>query len=140
MAAMRQSEMLWRWRDGNPTVAFAMEDAADDYKRRFGVQLMYLRTAAGISSQERFAELMSVSESKVQRWEAGDGLPDAYEISRLVKLLDCDVSELVFPEAMTARERELLRRVTRGRRRGQEPPSDGAPGPQQRPRPPRGRP
>jgi len=112
--------VLWHGQTPRRTVALAMEDAEDDYRHRFAMQLIYLRGRAGISSQAKLAELLNVSESKVQRWEIGKGLPDAYELTRLCSpdVLNCTIEELAFPDKMSPREEEMTRRVNRGLRRG----------------------
>lgn len=60
----------------------------------FGESLKQLRTEKGFT-QQQLAEQIFVDRSSIARWESGARLPDAIMISRLSKLLDADIAELL---------------------------------------------
>lgn len=112
------SKVVWLSAARPASIRLAVDDAREEYGRQFGGNLVSLRIQAGISSQPKLAELVGVSTSTVQRWEAGAGLPDAWELRRLVQILAATLEELVEPEPLSERERLLLRRAGRAVRRG----------------------
>ena len=60
--------------------------------------LRRLRTEKGLS-QLQLAKQMIVSEATISRWENGSRLPDASMIARLSKVLEVDVSRLLYAAA-----------------------------------------
>lgn len=86
----------------------------------FAATLVGLRSDIGIPSQAELARRIEVSEATVQRWEALDkpNLPDAWELRRLCEVLEVEPDELVSPQPMSERERQLARRAVRATRRG----------------------
>ena len=66
----------------------------------FAERLKKLRTEKNIS-QSLLAEQMFVAQSTVARWENGSRLPDAIMISRLSRLLDVDVTALLYAAAQS---------------------------------------
>ena len=66
----------------------------------FAERLKKLRTEKNIS-QSLLAEQMFVTQSTVARWENGSRLPDAIMISRLSRLLDVDVTALLYAAAQS---------------------------------------
>lgn len=112
--ALRKS--LWLVEPAADTVPAGMDVSRDRYIADFGVNLILLRAQAGITSQLDMANLVGVSESTIQRWEAGKALPDAWELRQLTAHLRVDLEELVNPEPLTDRERMLARRGARAAR------------------------
>jgi len=111
-------KVLWLPRGRPTSIRLEVDDAREDYGRRFGGNLAFLRVQAKISSQPKLAELVGVSTSTVQRWESGGSLPDAWELRRLCEVLSVDLEALVDPEPLTDRERLLVRRAGRATRQG----------------------
>lgn len=66
----------------------------------FAERLKKLRMEKNIS-QSLLAEQMFVTQSTVARWENGSRLPDAIMISRLSRLLDVDVTALLYAAAQS---------------------------------------
>lgn len=112
------AKVLWLQRSQPASIRLAMDDPRLEYARAFGSNLVYLRASASIPNQPKLAELVGVSTSTVQRWEAGASLPDAWELIRLGEVLGVDVDDLIHPEPMSERERLLARRAARGVRKG----------------------
>ena len=108
-----------------------MDDQRGQYKRNFAATLTGLRANAGISSQAMVAAAVGVSEATYRRWEdlRAPHLPDIWQITELARVLQVETDELVHPQEMTERERQLARRALRAVRRG--PRADGGPAPSQ---------
>lgn len=112
-----RQKSLWLQALPSPTVG-GMESAETTFKRTLGATILSLRIDHATGSQADLARELTalgaaVSEAKVRRWEAGDHAPDAWEISRLCVLFGVDPAELIQPEALTERERQLYRRAGR---------------------------
>lgn len=90
-----------------------MDSAEATFKRTLGATILELRARASITSQAALAKAVGVSEATVRRWEQGTHAPDAWEVSQLCRLFGVEPHELIRPEPMTDRERELLRRAAR---------------------------
>lgn len=87
-----------------------------------GATILALRVERGpaveVYTQGDLGLAIGVSGATVLRWENGEGAPpDAWEIKRLCEVFGCEPSELIRPEPMSGRERELLRRAGRQLRR-----------------------
>jgi transcriptional regulator with XRE-family HTH domain len=113
--AVALQKSLWLSAITAPTVSAGMDGTRASYQATFGENLVLLRSQAGITSQAALAELVGVSESTVQRWESGHGLPDAWELVTLSELLGASIAEILYPEPLSDRERLLLRRAWRKR-------------------------
>lgn len=99
-----------------------MEGTEVAFKRALGATLIELRVAAGISSQAKLSDALKLrgvaaSEATVRRWEAGDGVPDAWQIQQLCDLLGVEPQDLIRPADLTDREIQVLRRSRRSTRR-----------------------
>jgi len=114
-----RQKVLWLTPLVSDSVSRGMESEESQFKRTLGATLLALRVGAGIRSQGAFATALqkagveSVSEATIRRWEKGTHAPDAWEINRLCALFGIEPAELVNPEPMTDREREILRRAGR---------------------------
>lgn len=121
MALTRETyrqKSLWLQTLPAPTVGTMVESAETTFKRTLGATILTLRIDHAIGSQADLASELTklgaaVSEAKVRRWEAGDHAPDAWEISRLCVLFGVEPAELIQPEELTERERQLYRRAGR---------------------------
>jgi hypothetical protein len=113
------------------SVTLSVDDQEREFKAAFAGTLLALRVGAGIRSQKALALdpdklARGVSEATVRRWEDPElpGLPDAYQVGRLCEILGCEPAELIRPQPLTARERQIARRagraLGRGRRDGRE--------------------
>lgn len=102
----------------SPIVA-GVDDQRREFKRTFASALLALRVEADAGTQASLAPRVATSVATYRRWEDPDwpNLPDAFQLNRLCEILGCEPDELVRPAALTPRERELIRRVGRGRRR-----------------------
>ena len=119
--ARGRQNIVWLRPPGVGSVILAMDDPRTEYAFAFAGVLLERREAMGISSQAELGRLVGVSEATAGRWERHDGhLPDAWELLRLCEVLDVTPEELLHPEPLTPRERELTRRAIRrvGRPRG----------------------
>lgn len=108
-----------------------VDEQGSEFKRSLASNLVVLRLAAGYS-QVSLAKALSdrgavVSEATCRRWEDPelDHVPDAWQVNRLCELLDCEADELIHPEPLTDREREIARRSARSARRGMLRPLPG---------------
>lgn len=119
--ARQRQNVRWIAREQIPTVLL-VDDQRGEYKRAFAATLVGMRAEAGISSQDVIARSVGVSAATYRRWEALDrpNLPNAWEISELCRVLDVEPDELVRPQRMSERERQLARRALRASRRGRE--------------------
>lgn len=114
-----RQKVLWLTPLVSDSVSRAMDSEESQFKRTLGATILALRVGAGIRSQAALAAKLqeagveSVSEATIRRWEQGTHAPDAWEINRLCALFGIEPSELVHPEPMTDREREVLRRAAR---------------------------
>lgn len=72
----------------------------------FGSNLTYLRKEKAIT-QERLAELMSVSRQTVSRWEGDSVLPDVDTLVRLCDVFGCDLDTLVRGDVAGERQAEV---------------------------------
>jgi len=57
-------------------------------------QIRKLRQNANIT-QERFAQLVGVTVSSVQKWELGKRAPRAKKLKAIARVLKCDVAALL---------------------------------------------
>jgi len=108
-----RQKVLWLTSLPGGSVSIGMDSEESQFRRTLGATILELRARNSIPSQAALAKLVGVSEATVRRWEAGDGVPDAWEVNQLCKHLGCEPDDLIRPEAMTERERELLRRAAR---------------------------
>lgn len=46
-------------------------------------------------TQEMLAKRLGVAQNTVSNWETGDSKPDIVMVSKLAKILECDVSEVI---------------------------------------------
>lgn len=72
----------------------------------FGTNLTYLRKQMAIT-QERLAEIMSVSRQTVSRWEGDSVLPDVDTLVRLCDIFGCDLDTLVRGDVAGQRQEEV---------------------------------
>ncbi|MBQ9084375.1 MAG: helix-turn-helix transcriptional regulator [Clostridia bacterium] len=70
-----------------------------------GTNLAYLRKEKAIT-QERLAEMMSVSRQTVSRWESDSVLPDVDTLIRLCDIFGCDLDSLVRGDVTTKADGE----------------------------------
>lgn len=113
-----RQKSLWLQALPAVTVGSVVESAETTFKRTLGATILSLRVDHGTGSQADLAAELTrlgaaVSEAKVRRWEAGDHLPDAWEISRLCALFGVEPADLIRPEELTDREIQLYRRAGR---------------------------
>ena len=69
-------------------------------KSTTGDRIRMFRVVQGFT-QEELAKRLGWSQSKVCRYEHGDGVPDAEELPKLARALRCQVTDLV-PEVADA--------------------------------------
>jgi hypothetical protein len=105
-----------------------MESAYTEFARTLGATIIELRLAAGYTSQAALADALkrrgvATSEGTVRRWEAGGGVPDAWEIHELCALLGAEPADLIRPDGLTEREIQVLRRARKAARRGLDSPA-----------------
>lgn len=74
---------------------------------QFAETLKKLRTQKGLS-QTQLGKLMFVNNSTVARWENGSRLPDAAMITRLSKVLEVDVSTLLYVAAESDKSYNII--------------------------------
>jgi hypothetical protein len=110
---------LWMRSYPFPTV-LPMDDRSADYKRAFAATLVTMRAERAVGSQAELGRRLGLSEATVQRWEDPNKphLPDAWEVRRLAEVLGVEIGELLYPQALTERERQLARRAARAVRIG----------------------
>lgn len=113
-----RQKSLWLQALPAATVGPMVESAETTFKRTLGGTILALRIDQSIGSQADLARELTklgaaVSEAKVRRWEAGTHAPDAWEISRLCDLFGVEPADLIRPEELSERERQLYRRVGR---------------------------
>lgn len=104
------------------SVSPVTDGGRQEYMDALGATILALRVERGpaveIYTQGDLGSAIGVSGATVLRWENGDGAPpDAWEIRRLCEVFGCEPVELIRPEPMSSRERELLRRAGRQLRR-----------------------
>ena len=110
---------LWLTALPGGSVILGMQTPETEFRRTLGATILELRVRAGIPSQAALAAALieqgvqSCSEATVRRWERGTHSPDAWEINRLCALFGVEPVELIRPQPMTDREREVLRRAGR---------------------------
>lgn len=120
--ARERQKIVWLRPIGPSSVTFAMDDPRNDFAVAFAGVILERRVTMGIGSQAELGRLVGVSEATAGRWERHDGhLPGAWELLRLCEVLDVTPEELLHPEPLTPRERELTRRAVRRVRRPQAP-------------------
>ena len=95
------------------TVTPVVDDQRSEYATAFAGLVLERRAALNIRSQAALGDMIDVSESTVRRWEAGSHLPDAWELRRLAEVLGVSADQLLYPEPLSPRERELMRRAAR---------------------------
>jgi DNA-binding transcriptional regulator YiaG len=117
--ALRRQNVRWLAPLPDRTV-LTVDDQPRAFKRAFAAALVALRAESGIGSQTVIAKLIPTSEATYRRWEALDEphMPDAWQVKRLCEVLECEPAELIRPEPLSERERQLARRVARGATRG----------------------
>ena len=112
-AATYRQKSLWLTALPGGSVNPAMDSEESQFKRTLGATILELRVRNEIPSQKALAKLVGVSEATVRRWEQGTACPDAWEVNRLCHHFGIEPDELIRPQKMTDRERELLRRLGR---------------------------
>lgn len=110
-----------------PFLASSVIPVGEDDRRRawyeaLGATILALRVERGpaldIYTQGDLGKAVGVSGATVLRWEgAREAPPDAWEIYRLCEIFAVTPEELIHPEPMSVRERELLRRAGKQLRR-----------------------
>lgn len=113
MPVTYRQKVLWLTPLVGGSVSLGMDSEESQFKRTLGATILELRARNSIPSQAALARLVGVSEATVRRWEAGRQCPDAWEVNRLCAVLGAEPSDLIRPEPMTDRERELTARVAR---------------------------
>lgn len=117
--ALMRPLVSWTQPGRIPTVRL-VDDQRSEYKRTFAAALVGFRAEAGISSQAELARLVGhASEATVRRWEALDQphLPDAWQVRKLCEILGVEPEELIRPQPLSERERQLARRAARAAKR-----------------------
>ena len=66
----------------------------DELKRNVAQNIYFLRTANDMTQSELGAKL-NYSDKAISKWERGDGLPDAYVLTRIGELFDVSVDYLL---------------------------------------------
>lgn len=90
-----------------------MDDERVGYAAEFSGLLLERRAEKRITSQRALAEMVGVSEATVGRWERQESFPDAWELRRLEVVLGVTAEQLLHPDPLTERERQVLRRANR---------------------------
>lgn len=108
-----RQKVLWLTPLVSDSVSRGMDSDESQFKRTLGATILEFRVGHGLRSQKALALAVGVSEATVRRWEKGSHAPDAWEINRMCALFGIEPSELIQPEPMTDREREVLRRAAR---------------------------
>lgn len=111
--ARDRQNMLWLRPIRLSTVTLAMDDQRREFAASLAGVIMERRAALGIGSQAELGRLVGVSEATVGRWERLIGLPNAWELRELCRILEVEPDELLHPQPLTPREREVLRRAGR---------------------------
>jgi transcriptional regulator with XRE-family HTH domain len=104
------------------SVSPVTDGGRQEFLNALGATILALRVERGpalaIYTQGDLGAAIGVSSATVLRWENGDGAPpDAWEVRRLCEVFACEPDELIRPQPMSAREREILRRAGRQLRR-----------------------
>ena len=73
----------------------------------FADTLRKLRTEKGLS-QKQLSKQMMVSEAAISRWENGSRLPDAAMIARLARVLEVDVSTLLYTADVSEKSPNII--------------------------------
>ena len=73
----------------------------------FADTLRKLRTKKGLS-QKQLSKQMMVSEAAISRWENGSRLPDAAMIARLARVLEVDVSMLLYTADVSEKSPNII--------------------------------
>ena len=114
-----------------PTVVGVDDDQRRAFKRAFASTLLALRAESGRGSQAEIAKVAGTSAATYARWESMDDerLPDVFQLRQLVQVLTPDdADQLLNPQELSPREREMARRLARARRRGVDQARSGEPG------------
>lgn len=119
MTESYRQNVLWLPPLRAASVGGAMDDERTEYQKQLGATLLALRVEQGpglapaILNQTDLGKRVGVSAATVARWEKGEGVPDGYELRLIAGIFEVEPSELLFPTAMSARERQVLRRAGR---------------------------
>lgn len=81
-------------------------------QQKTGVFLKELRREKGLS-QEQFAEIMSVSNRTVSRWETGRNMPDLGILVEIAKYYDVDLREILDGERKSGKMNRELEETVR---------------------------
>jgi transcriptional regulator with XRE-family HTH domain len=87
--------------------------------------LIERRAELHIRSQHDLAAMVGVSEATVRRWEAGSHVPDAFSLRRLTTALAVSAEQILYPQHLSTREREIMRRATRRIHMARDPDPEG---------------
>lgn len=95
-----------------------MEDQRRTFKRELAGTLAWLRYRSQAGSQAEVGKLIGTSEATYRRWEDPERpeVPDLWQSRRLAEVFGATPQELMYPDPLTDREREILRRALRARR------------------------
>lgn len=120
---------LW-WQFGGLPTVLHVDDQEGSFKQAFAATLVGLRAEKRIGPQAELGRLAGVSEWTVQRWEdpRKPHLPNAWELRRLAEALGVETGELLYPQELSERERQLARRAARAVRSATTPQAAGGRG------------
>lgn len=113
---------LWLTDWSTASVSAGMEDQRRTFKRELAGTLAWMRFRSEVGSQGDVAKLVGTSEATYRRWENPERpeVPDVWQTRRLSEVYGATPQELMYPDALTDREREILRRALRARRPAQQ--------------------
>lgn len=122
MTVTHRQSSLWLAPFLRVSVIPVTDGGRQEFMDALGATILALRVERGpaleIYTQGDLGKAVGVSSATVLRWENGEGAPpDGWELRRLCEVFGCEPDELIRPEPMSARERELLRRAGRQLRR-----------------------
>jgi transcriptional regulator with XRE-family HTH domain len=102
-----------------------MDDDRMTYALDFAGLLIERRAELHIRSQHDLAGMVGVSEATVRRWEAGTHVPDAFALRRLTEALKVSAEQILYPQHLSTREREIMRRASRRIHLARDPGPEG---------------
>lgn len=87
----------WSRHEGDPSLDGVGAGAGErEYRRRLGRAIVQLRALKNVS-QAWLAEKVGRSEAALSRWETGKATPTAYDLRRIMELLDAPADVLLDP-------------------------------------------
>lgn len=122
MAAIYRQSLVWMAPFLRDSVSLVTDEGRAEFMHALGTTILALRVERGpgleIYNQTDLANAIGVSAATVLRWENGKGAPpDAWEIRELCRVFAVEPAELIRPEPISDRERQVLRRAGRQLRR-----------------------